>query len=92
MHRETVPKCISTQDTNAFGFAVGDGRYLQISLAGVKDKSTFDALYAVFQTVAPGDAMVWLEENGAVLVTDGAITQTITVVGISERPAVESCC
>jgi hypothetical protein len=80
MRRDTAEKCTSTQDTNVFGVALGDGQYLQISLAEVKAKSTFDALYAIFQDVAPGDAKAWLEENGAVLVMDQPITQMITAV------------
>lgn len=63
-----------------FGVALGDGQYLQISLVEIKDKSTFDALHATFEDVAPGDAKAWLEENGAVLVKDQAITQTVIAV------------
>jgi hypothetical protein len=80
MRRNTAEHCTSTQDTNVFGFALGDGKSLQIGLAQVKDKSTFDTLHAAFEDVAPGDAKAWLEENGAVLVTDQPIAQMITVV------------
>jgi hypothetical protein len=84
MRRNTAEKCTSTQDTDMFGFALGDGQYLQIPLADVKAKSTFDALHATFEDVAPGDAKAWLEENGAVLVKDQAITQTVVAVSTSE--------
>jgi phage FluMu protein gp41 len=83
MRRNTAEMCTSNQDVNVFGVTVGDGQHLQISLAEVKAKSTFDALYATFQEVAPNDAKAWLEDNGAVLVTDEPITQMITAVSAS---------
>jgi hypothetical protein len=52
MRRDTAEKCTSTQDVNVFGVTVGDRQYLQISLAEVKARSIFNALYANFRDVA----------------------------------------
>lgn len=83
MRRDTAEKCTSTQAANVFGIAVGDGQYLQIGASEVKARTTFDALHATFQDLAPADAKAWLEENGAVLVKDNEITQTIVAVSTS---------
>jgi hypothetical protein len=83
MRRDTAEKCTTTQEANVFGVAVADGQFLQISHAEVKGKSTFDALHAAFQEVAEGDAKTWLEKNGAVVVTDKVVTQTVQAVSQS---------
>lgn len=74
-------KCTSSQATNVFGVTIGNGQHLKIGQDEANARSaSFTELHEAFQKVAPADAEAWLLQNGAVVVSDGPITQTIKAV------------
>lgn len=77
-------KCTSTQEANVIGITVGDGRHWQISMSDkLEEKSAFYDLKAAFDEVDADKALEWLKENGAVLVTEESIIQTVEGSGSS---------
>lgn len=74
-------KPTSSQQANVFGITLANGQHLQIGEDEAKARSaSFTELHKAFQNVAPDDAEAWLRENGAVVVSDGPITETVIVV------------